>query len=339
VLKVAHSGGSYPIEFVPIDEVRDRLPKNAFVVTDENVARLYGERFSDLPSLSLPPGEGSKGIETYARVMGWLADNGATRSATIVALGGGVVGDLVGFVAATYMRGVPCLQVPTTLLAQVDSSVGGKVAIDLPQGKNLAGSFAPPAQVLVPIETLSTLPEREFRAGMAEVCKYGFIMDRPMVEQLTERQADPSDMGPIVERCIRHKAYVVENDEFETTGLRAILNYGHTVGHAIEQVTGYGPVLHGEAIAVGMRVEAKLAESLDLAVPGTEAAVVECLERQGLRTRLGLHLEAEPLLSAMRRDKKRTGNGLPFSLVTELGRCKLFTGIAESDVAPLLNDL
>lgn len=299
------------------------LPPDCRILTDANVAAVAP--LPKVPTLVLSPGEATKSLGTFGEALGWLATSGASRRTTVVALGGGVVGDLAGFVAAAYMRGVPCLQIPTTLLAMVDSSVGGKVAVDLPEGKNLAGAFWPPSEVRLPLDALDTLPPRQRTNGMAEVLKYGFILDAPLLDA-------PLD----VLRCVALKAQVVEEDEHETTGRRAILNFGHTVGHAIERLTGYGPVLHGEAIAVGMAVEAVLGERLGVTAPGTADVVRETLERHGLSTRHPIVREAGGMLAAMRGDKKAVGGRLAFSLLTRIGECKLVADVPEDDVRRVL---
>jgi 3-dehydroquinate synthase len=250
-----------------------------------------------------------------------------------VALGGGVVGDLAGFVAATYMRGVPLVQIPTSLLAQVDSSVGGKVGIDLPEGKNMVGAFYPPERVSICTETLDTLSQREFDNGMAEVWKAGFILDRSLVDRLVAKSLTRDEM---VQRCIEIKRQVVEADEFETNGERAKLNFGHTVGHAVEKLTGYGPVLHGEAISIGMVIEARLGEAIGLSEPGTHDAVEECLGSQGLPTTSLVLRNIDMLIETMRRDKKASGGRLAFSLLTHIGGCKLVEDVPESDVRKVL---
>ena len=318
-MTVKHSGGEYPVVETTLAQALQNLPPDARILTDANVAALAP--LPDLPTLVLPPGEATKSLERFGEALGWLARSGASRRTTIVALGGGVVGDLAGFVAAAYMRGVPLVGIPTTLLAMVDSSVGGKVAIDLPEGKNLAGAFWPPVEVRLPLDALETLPPRQRANGMAEVLKYGFIMDAPLLDA-------PLD----VMRCVALKARVVEEDERETTGRRAILNFGHTVGHAIERLTGYGPVLHGEAIAVGMAVEADLGERLGASAPGTAAEVRRVLAAHGLPTRHEAVHEVEPMLAAMRGDKKAVGGNLAFSLLTGIGECKLVSNVPERDV-------
>jgi 3-dehydroquinate synthase len=314
------------------------------------VAALAGQQ---LPrrTLTLPPGEQTKSLAHLAEICRWLAQNGATRKSTLVAMGGGVIGDLVGFAAATYMRGIQYIQIPTTLLAQVDSSVGGKVAVDIPEGKNLVGAFHQPAAVYIPIDLLQHLPSRQFNNGMAEIWKYGFIMDRELTERLQKNpQPTGNDLHEIIEACIRHKAHVVAEDEFETKGLRAILNFGHTVGHAIEQALGYSSLLHGEAISIGMVAESRLGELLGLTPPGTTQIIRSCLEASSLPTRFFAQFgpqhmhqdrlaDPEALVNAMRRDKKATSGKLAFSLLTSIGGCKLIDGVEEQFVYQALQEI
>lgn len=320
------------IHLTSVQVVQDLLPQNAVLVTDENVAAAWPAFADTRKTIVVPPGEGSKRIPTYERVLESLAEAGADRSTPVVAWGGGVVGDLAGFAAGTYMRGVPLIQVPTSLLAMVDSSVGGKVGIDLAAGKNLAGAFVAPKDVYVATEFLATLPEREFRAGMAEVIKYGFIMDAPLLGTLG------GDLEPLVSRCIALKVRVVDEDPYETLGRRAILNFGHTVGHAIEHATGYGPVLHGEAVAIGMVVESRLAHLLGLAREELSSEVERVLAQHGLPTRIPEGLTPEQLLAAMRRDKKAKAGRLGFSLVSEPGKCTLVPNVPEEAVLRALSN-
>lgn len=323
---VRHSGGEYPVVPTTLREALDGLPTDAVILTDTNVAAVVPLP-GRVPALVLPAGEATKSLARFGEALGWLARVGASRRTTVVALGGGVVGDLAGFVAAAYMRGVPCLQIPTTLLAMVDSSVGGKVAVDLPEGKNLAGAFWPPCEVRLPFDALATLPSRQRTNGLAEVLKYGFIMDAPLLD------ADfKGDLHDVILRCVALKAQVVEEDEHETTGRRAILNFGHTVGHAVERLTGYGPVLHGEAISIGMAVEAELGERLGVSPSGTAWQVRETLLRNGLPTTHEALRRPDEMLAAMRGDKKSVGGNLAFSLLTGVGGCKLFPSVPEDDV-------
>jgi 3-dehydroquinate synthase len=335
-IEVSHRQGRYTIAFDRLENTFQGL-SDAFFVTDTQVASHWRSLIpSSAKVLELPPGEQTKSLIWLERICSWLADEGATRSSVLVAFGGGVIGDLAGFAAAAYMRGIPYIQAPTTLLAQVDSSVGGKVAVDLPQGKNLIGAFNPPDRVAIDTQLISTLSLRQFRSGMAEVCKYGFILDRPLADELRS-PLKQNRIPDIVFRCVELKKEAVEADEFETNGIRAKLNFGHTVGHALEQITGYGHFLHGEAIAVGMVAEAILGEDLEITPPGTSETVRSILETQGLPVRSDLLARSEELLAAMKRDKKAKRGALAFSLLTEIGGCKLVEGVGESQVLSALH--
>jgi len=232
------------------------------------------------------------------------------RSGTVIALGGGVIGDLAGFVAATYLRGINFVQVPTTLLAMVDSSVGGKTGVNLPEGKNLVGAFHQPKLVVADLDTLSTLPPREFSAGMAEVIKYGAIRDKKLFNRVTSTvKPEDTDLDSIVETCVAIKARIVENDEFETKGERALLNFGHTIGHAIEKATGYNTYLHGEAISLGMRAAAWLSV-WQAGLPEAEAHRIEvALTANGLPLNLKPDIDRADILGALGNDKKVAADG------------------------------
>ncbi len=208
----------------------------------------------------IPSGESSKALEEVGPILSWMAQQRFERRSPVIALGGGVVGDLAGFVAAIYLRGVPFVQIPTTLLSMVDSSVGGKTGVNLPEGKNLVGAFYQPSVVLADVGFLETLPARELAAGMAEVIKYGIIADASLFAQV--ESGIPRDRATMIKRCVEIKAEIVGQDEKEITGVRALLNFGHTLGHAIENAAGYGVLLHGEAISVGMRAAAFLSQEL-----------------------------------------------------------------------------
>ncbi len=292
----------------------------------------------------LEPGEQTKSLEAAASLYDRLVEMQADRQTIVVAVGGGVIGDLAGFVAATYARGLPFVQVPTTLLAQVDSSVGGKVGINHPQGKNLIGAFHQPLGVFLDTAVLDTLPVRDYRSGLAEVVKYGVILDGEFFEYLETNTAglnlrSPEVLRHIVARSCRLKADVVEHDEFERTGLRAVLNYGHTFGHAFEALSGYGELLHGEAVAIGMMYAARLAHRLGR----IDAALVE--RQSQLLTALGLpirlpdasRLSTSDILGSMRLDKKTVGGRLRFVLPTKLGHVELVDGVAEDDVRAVLD--
>ena len=308
-------------------------PGACLVVTDDGVPAWYAEVV--LAGLQLagwsplletvPAGEASKSLAQASRLYDACVRAGLRRSSPIVALGGGVVGDLAGFVAATFNRGVPFVQVPTTLLAQIDSSVGGKVALNHPHGKNLIGAFHQPAAVLADPTTLLTLSDREYRAGLGEMAKYGVILDPDLFETMTrEAEAlaarDLPLLTRLVARCCELKAMVVAEDEREAPGgRRIILNFGHTVGHAVEAVAGYGVVLHGEAVAIGMVAAARLAERRGLLPGGEVARIVALLQALGLPTEVPA-LPTELLLEAMAHDKKNRDDRLMFVLPGAIGR-------------------
>lgn len=335
MIEVKHARGTYPVEFGSWAELGSAIPSKSAVLVDSNVLAHWGPKLPETAvRIVIPSGEASKSHEMYAHVAEELARHRVTRDTAIVGIGGGVVGDLAGFLAATYMRGVPFVQVPTTLLAMVDSSVGGKVGIDLAGGKNLLGAFYPPVRVFAPMESLSTLPERHLRNGMAEVWKYGYVLDAEFLVHL--RSSKARDWKAIASRCVRIKEDVVAKDEFDRDGLRAVLNFGHTVGHALETLTGYGPLLHGEAIAVGMVVEARLGTALDMTPPGTAEKIEEDLRGEGLPTSHDALSQAGALLELMAVDKKVEGKGLAFSLLTRMGACKLVTGVPAEAVRDAL---
>jgi 3-dehydroquinate synthase len=296
--------------FVPPSEAA-----TAVVVTNRTVDALYGQTVRDAlgriglatHTVEVPDGETAKSIDTLAMLYHRFAAAGLRRDDLVVALGGGVVGDLAGFAAATWHRGVAVLQLPTTLLAQVDSSLGGKTGINLPEGKNLVGAFHQPVAVVADTSALATLPVRELRAGLGEVAKYGFIAD-PVVLDLLERHpdevidGDPDLLTEIVRRGVAVKARVVAADERES-GERALLNYGHTFGHAIEAITRYEQYLHGEAVALGMVAAAHLGERLGITEAGTERRTRAILERLGLPTG-GIGLDPARVWEHVGRDKK-----------------------------------
>jgi 3-dehydroquinate synthase len=256
-----------------------------------------------------------------------LVATGVDRRSVVVALGGGVVGDLAGFVAATYMRGIPYVQVPTTLLAAVDSSVGGKVAVDLPEGKNLVGAFYQPRLVVIDPEVLASLPPRELRAGLAEVVKHGVILDAEFFAYV-EAHADgilaqeAAVLAAVIRRCCELKARVVSADERDE-GLRAILNYGHTFAHALETVTGYQRFRHGEAVALGMVAASLLAEEMGKVAPEVTRRQVALLRRLGLEVRLPAEFRLDELLACFRRDKKTLSGRLRFVLPVGLGEVEV----------------
>jgi shikimate kinase / 3-dehydroquinate synthase len=328
------------------------MPERLHVVADATVAALY-----ELPLMQglmhagftpalyrVPTGEGSKSREQLNAIHDWLAERRVERTEPLIALGGGVVGDLAGFAAATYLRGLPLVQVPTSLLAQVDASIGGKVAIDHPRGKNLIGAFYPPRLVLADPAALLTLPPRQRIEGWAEVVKHGVILDAEYYASL-EREADallavrPARITEAIAGSVALKAGVVESDEREGEGgRRALLNYGHTLGHAIEAVTGYGTLLHGEAVAIGMAFAARLGQRLGV----TPEDVV--IRQEALLARFGLPIRAEglsslALLRTMYWDKKVRSGRLRWVLPTALGEGKLFADVPEAEVRATLLEI
>lgn len=353
---VALPGRAYDvtIEAGAIDVAADHLPElpraeKAFVVADHSVASLYLERLSDALALrglhvihlGVPEREEAKSLATMAALQRQLAIQEAHRDDVVVALGGGAVGDLAGFVAATYMRGVPFVQVPTTLTAQVDASIGGKVAVNLPEGKNLVGAFYQPVVVLSDVTTLGTLPDREFRSGLAEVAKYGLTLDASILGILEERLAgvlerEPLVMEDLVARCVRAKAGIVAADERDT-GARLILNYGHTLGHALERLDAFAGRSHGEAIAVGMLFAARVAESIELAPAGLVARHARLLSSLGLEPE-GALPDADHVLGAMRMDKKYAA-GIRLVLLEDVGRPRVVEDVPEDVMRAALKEL
>jgi 3-dehydroquinate synthase len=322
----------------------------AIVVTDSHLAALsYPEPYEAVLSAAgietsmvvVPAGESTKSLAQTSRLYDELVTRRADRHSLIVALGGGVIGDLAGFVAATYARGLPLLMVPTTLLAQVDSSVGGKVGINHPDVKNVIGAFHQPVGVWIDTHTLCTLPMRELRCGMAEVVKYGVILDADFFATLEQQaglilERDDRAMQRIVFQSCRTKAGVVARDEREQTGARAILNFGHTIAHAIEAVAGYdGCYLHGEAVAVGMVGESRLAERMGWIGPEVIERLVRLLASVGLPTSAP-GLDPDRLLQAMGRDKKNRRGKLRFVLPRAIGKVELTDEAGPEDVAAVL---
>jgi 3-dehydroquinate synthase len=325
-------------------------PSHAVIVTDENVekphalaaAAALAETAIAVDLLVVAAGEPTKSVESAAGLWDKLLELGADRKTVLVAVGGGVVGDLAGFVAATFARGLAYLQVPTTLLAQVDSSVGGKVGINLAGGKNMVGAFWQPAGVLIDTAVLDTLPEREYRAGLAEVVKYGVILDADFFSYLEGHAAplvkrDAAALEHVIARCCRLKADVVAADERELTGRRAVLNYGHTFCHALETVTAYGRYLHGEAVAIGMMCAARLAERL----ARVDRGFTERQRKLLLALRLPVEfptVDPDALLAAMSHDKKVEHGRLRFVLPDRIGHVELVGDVGEKDLRAALKN-
>jgi 3-dehydroquinate synthase len=343
MLMVQLAERSYPIHFSAElrQEIRAELEafgrsgRKVAVVTDSNIAAQQAQTLEEIaagaPTLVLPPGESTKSLDSLGRVLDFLAERQLDRSSALVAVGGGVIGDLAGFAAASYLRGIGYYQVPTTLLAMVDSSVGGKTGINLKAGKNLAGAFHQPRGVFIATKLLATLPAREFAAGMAEVIKYGLLGDAALFDQLEHSALTlaSSELPAVIRRCCAIKARIVEADEREQAkeGGRALLNLGHTFGHAIEQATGYRRFLHGEAVAIGLASAARLSQLLGHLAAADVARVDAVLTAHALPTRLTAALPVAELMAAMTRDKKMR-SGMPrFVVLTRFGKSVTRDGI------------
>jgi 3-dehydroquinate synthase len=323
---------------------------HAVIITDLNVADTHAAAVArsldaqqiTVDMLVVEPGEETKCIESADQLWQKLLDLGADRRTWVVAVGGGVVGDLAGFVAATFARGLHFFQVPTTLLAQVDSSVGGKVGVNLPGAKNMVGAFWQPMAVLVDTEVLTTLPEREYRAGLAEVVKYGVTLDADFFAYLEEHaeaiaRKDLPVLEYVVERCCQLKAEVVAADEREQTGRRAVLNYGHTFCHALETLTGYSRLLHGEGVAIGMLCASRLAERLGRVDRGFTLRQRDLLVRFDLPVAVP-QLDHQAIVDVMARDKKVEHGQLRFVLPSRLGHVELVGGVDRGDVLAALQE-
>jgi 3-dehydroquinate synthase len=326
------------------------LGKRCAIISDAKVAPLFGRRVRESLAgagfesemVVVPAGETSKSVKSVEKCYNQLAAHRLERKSFIVALGGGVVGDLAGFVAATYLRGIPFVQVPTTLLAQVDSSVGGKVGVNLKAGKNLVGAFHQPRLVLCDLDTLRTLPMREYRAGLAEVIKYGIIYDAELFEELERKmeklvRREPKVLAGVIARCCEIKAEVVAQDETES-GLRAILNFGHTIGHALEAISNYGKYLHGEAISIGQVAAAKLSREI-LGLPQRDVQRIGNLfDRAGLPTNIALNQgQRKKLFAAMKLDKKVSAGEIKFVLARRIGEVEFGQKVPSNLLEQTLN--
>lgn len=326
--------GEYDVRVETVEQIGNLFRaldlKHPILVTDENVAKHHAARVVNsliqagynTPVVTLLAGERYKNVETVNGIWHHFFEAGLDRKGTVIALGGGVVSDLAGFAASTYMRGVNWVVIPTTLLAMADAALGGKTGFDLPEGKNLVGSFHPPRLVLADPRTLATLPERELRAGLAEVVKHGIIADPGLFELCTSGLDWVMDnLSEIVKRAMAVKIQIIEDDPYER-GFRAALNTGHTVGHAVELVSGF-ELLHGEAIAIGLVTEARFAERIKLAPPGLADEIASTLSALGLPTEVPTNLSREDLLRTMRMDKKKSAQSIRFALPTQIGHVEL----------------
>jgi 3-dehydroquinate synthase len=322
--------------------------KQCAIVTNETVAPLYLAKIKDALAESeihsfdiiLPDGEQYKSLAYFETVLSTLLENNASRDTTLIALGGGVIGDMGGFAAACYQRGIPFVQVPTTLLSQVDSSVGGKTAVNHPLGKNMIGAFYQPKAVFIDTNTLSTLPEREFAAGMAEVIKYGIMYDAELFSWLENnaesvKNRDPDSLRYLIHRCCEIKAEVVNLDEKEH-GIRALLNLGHTFGHAIEAEKGYGVWLHGEAVAAGMMLAGQLAQMRTWLTTNDCMRIKTLLEVYNLPTSGPTEMTSDTYVKHMQRDKKVLAGKMRFILPTEIGTAIVVDDVTTSELQELL---
>lgn len=326
------------------------------IVSDETVAGLYGEAVwsavrdagHDAELLTFPPGEASKTLDQWGRLVAAFAESGLGRDGCVVAIGGGVTGDLAGFAAAAYARGVRLVQAPTSLLAMIDAAIGGKTGIDLRAGKNLAGAFHDPALVLVDTSTLHTLPSVELRAGLAEAVKHGAIADAGYFTALASSAdailaLDPEAIHRLVVRSVEIKSGVVERDSREA-GERAVLNFGHTIAHGIEKATEYA-VPHGQAVAIGMIAEARIGERRGVTEPGTTDRLASLLDAFGLPVRIPPHVDPDALLAAARTDKKSREGRTHYSLISRIGHAAPASKegwthpVEHADVAPILIEL
>ncbi len=332
----------------------DAASRKVFVITDENVAplgeqlnALLHKKVGQLMTFALPPGEQTKSFEFYQQTLEWLLENKVNRSSLIIAMGGGVVGDLAGFVAASVLRGIDFIQIPTTLLAQVDSSVGGKTGINSVQGKNLVGAFYQPKTVVIDLETLKTLPDREMKAGYAEIVKYGMLGDIRFFEWLEQNgkkvlAKDPAALAHAIETSCKMKAEIVRQDEREENGLRALLNLGHTFAHALETACEYdGRLLHGEAVGIGLVQAARLSQMLGQITDADVGRVKAHLSSLGLMTEISEikpAVKASPadLLALMNKDKKATADGITFVVLQKLGRARLDKTVNAEQILQIL---
>jgi len=332
-----------------LEEIGFKFNNKVLIITDERVKDLYGSQITEVMDkskfnfrlTSVPEGEGSKSLEMAQKLYDEAVDFGLERDSLIIAFGGGVVGDLAGFIAATYMRGVPFVQIPTTLLAQVDSSVGGKVAVNHEAGKNLIGAFYQPQLVLVDLEVLNTLDQRDIQSGLAEIIKYGVIWDKEFFNYLQDKQEaikglDLDVLAKVIQRSCQIKAEVVAEDEKEL-GMRAILNYGHTIGHAIEALSGYGEYRHGEAVAIGMISAMELAHRLDMVTKDEVQRQKELIINLGLPVEFG-DLKVSDIIAKTKQDKKVKDGKVRFILPEKIGGVKIVSEVDEEVIAEVLKE-
>jgi 3-dehydroquinate synthase len=320
------------------------------LITDDSVGSIYAKKMMDcfkdvglnISLIEFPAGESSKNINTVLDIVGKLLELGADRSTMLIALGGGVVGDLVGFIASVYMRGIPCIQIPTTLIGQVDSSIGGKTAIDLTHGKNLLGTFCQPRAVFADLTFLETLPDKEFNNGLAEIIKYGIIDDEKMFSILEEnmdtvKSRDSAFMLKLVEGCCRIKKSIVEIDEKEQ-GLRRLLNFGHTLGHALEAVSQY-TISHGEGVALGMIAAARISKKMRYLDAIQLTRIEEVILKAGLPGKIPQNFSAAEIISRLAMDKKKKDDVVHFVLLKKIGMPFVHGGIENKLIYDVIEEM
>lgn len=356
--EVHHSGGSYPVVagWGILSNIGERLAEvgvknSAYIITDENVMNPYGRNVQRALQKNgiaahcfvVPAGETSKSFELAQAIYNWLIELRAERGQAVISVGGGVVGDLGGFVAATFLRGMPFVQVPTSMAAMVDASIGGKVAVNLPQAKNLVGAFYQPKGVFADVEALSTLGKRELAEGWAEAIKHGFILDSSLVDVFEEHAealmaVEPGISTEVIRRSMAIKADVVSQDERETLGIRILLNYGHTIGHALESSTEYGRFLHGEGVSVGMMAAARMAQAMGMLSSDVVARQQRLLERFNLPITAS-RVAAKGVLQAMSLDKKNQGGGNRWVMLEDTGSAVVRSDVPRELVERTVRDL
>lgn len=317
--------GSGIIKDIPIFLKECTKAKKIVIITDDNVDSFYGDKVKrilekadyDVLKFVFKHGEENKSLETVGNILEFMADNNVTRADCIVALGGGITGDISGYAAASFLRGIDFVQVPTTFLAAIDSSVGGKTGVNLKAGKNLAGAFYQPRCVICDIETFKTLPEVNFKEGVAEAIKYGIICDKELFDTLSTGKE--WDLEKVIEKCVSIKAEIVSEDEFDT-GKRQLLNFGHTIGHAIEKCSNF-KITHGIAVGIGMAMISNAADALGWSLEPTNPQIVEALKNNGLLCETDI--KKSDLLDAMEKDKKRLGQSINLVIPKTIGECVL----------------
>lgn len=329
------------------EHVGQEFGKRAALVTDSNVGPLYGAKVKasleeagiEVVEIMVPAGEASKSMDEATRICREMLQAGLDRKSFLVALGGGVIGDLAGFAAAIFQRGIPCVQIPTTVVSQVDSSVGGKTGVNTPEGKNLVGAFHQPQLVLADVDTLESLPDREFNEGCAEVIKHGAIRDRELLEAMLRPHEINEKLVEMIQTNVMIKAAVVEEDEKEISGTRALLNFGHTIGHGIEAAGGYGRFLHGEAISLGLVAATRLSVEKSGLDEGDANGIINCLNAWALPIKLDHDIDKASILQAMSRDKKFQEGQIRFVLLRAIGDAFVSDEISLDDISTAIDRL